>query len=302
MAEALPEPGGGLMVPPNGGSGFCSVSPSDLAWNTGNALNRLAELEQRVAELEAKVTEASQLSNISGQVGWVGGVTYMGIPGWTMTEYGTLIPPPGMSLSSLGIKLSDGNTYNAVWMDENGVLQYGFTTTGQFVGASTSTFGNKMMATVYADTSNDGNEFSGPGGITNSEITVYSDPNGIIDPISVSQFRVTKTGYYLLALTYQVNVKSTSATGSVLCTWSIANTPDFGQPYRLNGPEIAITPGSTGGVYLGNFVYTSSRVAWLKADVTNNASQVSVTSGVTILSSVMAMTLSLMRETDDPST
>jgi hypothetical protein len=27
---------------------------------------------------------------------WIGDITYAGIPGWTQTEYGTLIPPPGI--------------------------------------------------------------------------------------------------------------------------------------------------------------------------------------------------------------
>lgn len=128
--------GGGKSTPTTTDSGVCAISPSDLVGYTGNALNRLKELEQRVAELEAKNTEVNQLSDLSQQVGWVGNVTYMGQPGWTQTEYGTLIPPPGVSLSSLGFLMSDGNTYPFVVMDENGVLQYGFTATGGIGGAS----------------------------------------------------------------------------------------------------------------------------------------------------------------------
>jgi hypothetical protein len=123
---------------PTADSGVCAISPSDLVGYTGNALNRIKELEQRVAELEAKNTEFNQLSDASQQVGWVGGVTYMGTAGWTQTEYGTLIPPPGVSFSSLGFTLSDGNTYPFVVMDENGVLQYGFTATGGTGGALAS--------------------------------------------------------------------------------------------------------------------------------------------------------------------
>src|SRR3989337_3997815 len=116
-------------------TGVCSISPADLVGYTGNALNRIKSLEQRVAELEAAIIRVNQLSDISQQVGWVGNVIYMGVEGWTQTEYGTLIPPPGVSFSTLGFTLSDGNTYPFVVMDENGVLQYGYTATGGVSGA-----------------------------------------------------------------------------------------------------------------------------------------------------------------------
>ena len=116
-------------------TGVCAISPSDLVGYTGNALNRIKSLEQRVAELEAAIIQVNQLSDLSQQVGWVGNVEYMGTTGWTQTEYGTLIPPPGVSFSTLGFLLSDGNTYPFVVMDENGVLQYGFTNTGAVEGA-----------------------------------------------------------------------------------------------------------------------------------------------------------------------
>src|SRR3990170_7773364 len=117
-------------------TGVCAISPSDLVGYTGNALNRIKDLEQRVAEIEAMNVEVNQLSDLSQQVGWVGNVIYMGVEGWTQTEYGTLIPPAGVSFSSLGFTLSDGNTYPFVVMDENGVLQYGFTNTGELAGAA----------------------------------------------------------------------------------------------------------------------------------------------------------------------
>jgi hypothetical protein len=123
---------------PSTDSGVCAISPSDLVGYTGNALNRIKDLEQRVAELEAANVEVNQLSDLSQQIGWVGGITYMGIPGWTQTEYGTLIPPAGVSLSSLGFTMSDGNQYPFVVMDENGVLQFGFDTSGNVSGASVS--------------------------------------------------------------------------------------------------------------------------------------------------------------------
>jgi hypothetical protein len=127
-------------------SGVCSISPSDLVGYVGNLINRVKDLEQKVAELAAGNVEVNQLSDLSQQVGWVGGVTYMGVSGWTQTEYGTLIPPAGVSFSSLGFTLSDGNTYPMVVMDEDGVLQYGFTNTGQVSGASVSGRNNLILS------------------------------------------------------------------------------------------------------------------------------------------------------------
>lgn len=130
-------------------SGVCAISPSDLVGYTGNALNRLKELEQRVAELEAKNTEVNQLSDLSQQVGWVGGITYLGTAGWTQTAAGTLIPPPGVSLSTLGITMSDGNSYQMVVVNEDGTLTYGFTATGGVGG----TLANRLKRAIFTGTS-----------------------------------------------------------------------------------------------------------------------------------------------------
>jgi hypothetical protein len=117
-------------------SGVCAISPSDLVGYTGNLINRVKELEQRVAELEAANVEVNQLSDLSQQVGWAS-VTYLGQAGWKQTEYGTLIPPAGWSFLGAGMTLSDGNTYQGVFYDEDGVLQFGFNkTTGTVTGAS----------------------------------------------------------------------------------------------------------------------------------------------------------------------
>jgi hypothetical protein len=58
--------------------------------------------------------------SIQEQGGWVGGVAYLGVEGWTRTECGTLIPPPGVSLGAT-------TDFSMVAMDENGVLQFGLT-------------------------------------------------------------------------------------------------------------------------------------------------------------------------------
>lgn len=81
----------------------CSVSPSDMQGQIDNILSRLAGLEEAVAGLAASDVNAIQLSDISPSVGWVYDVTYMGMPGWTQTAAGTLIPPTGFSISTASL-------------------------------------------------------------------------------------------------------------------------------------------------------------------------------------------------------
>lgn len=123
MAQTV-DTGGGL----GGGSAssVCIPSPSDQAQIIDNLINRIKLLEDAVTMLLAQNISVGQISELSEQIGWVGNVTYMGIPGWTQTEYGTLIPPPGFSLSTSGFTMSDGSTFPAVVMDSDGVLQFGF--------------------------------------------------------------------------------------------------------------------------------------------------------------------------------
>lgn len=125
----------GTTTTPTGGLNDCWVSPSDQAGQIDNILDRLKKVEDLVALLTGANLSVGQLSELSEQVGWVT-VDYLGQPGWIQTEYGTLIPPPGFSILGSGFTLSDGNVYTAVVMDENGVLQYGWTDTGEAVGES----------------------------------------------------------------------------------------------------------------------------------------------------------------------
>ena len=136
----------GTPAPAPTDSGICAISPSDLVGYTGNLINRVEELEQRIAELEAKNVEANQLSDLSQQVGWVDGITYMGVPGWTQTEYGTLIPPAGWTFMGNGLTLSDGNTYQGVYFDEDGVLQFGFEAGGTGITGALPTAWNAAAA------------------------------------------------------------------------------------------------------------------------------------------------------------
>jgi hypothetical protein len=127
----------------NGSSGFtCRISPADEVGIIENLLERIRNLETKVARLAAGNVETSQLSNISQQVGWATGITYMGTEGWIRTEAGTLIPPPGWTLSGAGILMSDGTPYQGVVMDENGVLQFGWMTDGTFAGEKVDEWNN----------------------------------------------------------------------------------------------------------------------------------------------------------------
>jgi hypothetical protein len=107
-------------------SSICAISPSDLVGTIDNLISRIEKLESTLMQVLGANLHAETLSELSQQVGWVYGVEYMGIEGWIQTEYGTLIPPPGFTIASGGLTLSDGSTYQAVVMDENGVLQFGF--------------------------------------------------------------------------------------------------------------------------------------------------------------------------------
>lgn len=83
-------------------STMCEITPSDLAGMVDNLVSRVVNLEQTVSQLLGVNMEANQLSDISEDLGWVTGVTYLGEEGWTQTPSGTLIPPAGWTgLSSV---------------------------------------------------------------------------------------------------------------------------------------------------------------------------------------------------------
>lgn len=122
-------------------SGVCAISPSDLVGYVGNLINLVKDLEQRVIELESGNIEANQLSDISQQVGWVSGVTYMGVPGWTQTSYGTLIPPTGAGVYYAVTPELTG------WFDNEGNLLMGGPS---FHGSSSGTVSGSLVDTWNA--------------------------------------------------------------------------------------------------------------------------------------------------------
>ena len=201
-------------------SGVCAISPSDLVGYDGNLISEVRDLRQRVSELEAGNIEVNQLSDLSQQVGWVGGVEYLGTSGWTQTSYGTLLPPPGVSFSSLGFTLSDGNTYQLVMMDANGVLQYGFRTDGIVAGAQVT---GSNYITLYTETKS-------------SFEPVFSVQRsaGIFSSGSLegnSTVRISKTGLYLISFSVDAGVPGAS---TVFCEFLARDASDVTQWQVIN--------------------------------------------------------------------
>jgi hypothetical protein len=155
MALTPGEGGGGVTM---GGtaSSICAISPSDTASTIGNLLERIEALELALSQVLGANLHADTLGDISSQVGWVYGVEYMGIPGWIQTEYGTLIPPAGFTLSGSGIQMWNACTgefedYQAVVMDENGVLQWGASAAGNLCGAKVEEWNDAAANAVNQD-------------------------------------------------------------------------------------------------------------------------------------------------------
>jgi len=80
---------------------ICTTSPTDLQGQVDNLVSRVEELEKTVSQILGGNISVTQLSDISPSIGWVYDVTYMGTPGWTQTEYGSLIPPLGFTVSDI---------------------------------------------------------------------------------------------------------------------------------------------------------------------------------------------------------
>lgn len=199
-------------TPPPTDTGVCAISPPELVGYTGNALNRITALEQRVAELEAGNVEANQLSDLSQQVGWVGGVTYLGVEGWIQTEYGTLIPPAGFTLLGSGVTMSDGNTYSAVVYDEDGVLQYGFGQT-QPDGTFTAIAGESASsgASQYIVLKSDDTVITGG----NPDMILHDSAGSVISFNGADAITVSQSGLYRIAFFVPV-VTNAAGTAALL--------------------------------------------------------------------------------------
>lgn len=294
-------------TPPPTDSGVCAISPSDLVGYTGNLINRVNELEQRIAELEAANVEANQLSDISQQIGWAE-VDYLGVSGWQQTSYGTLIPPAGFTLLGGGLTMSDGNSYSAVVYDEDGVLQYGFgqvTPTGEFT-AVTGVLGAGMGQNMAVVTTTDeivdaGSPVTGNDSIV-PDLDIYANPNGIIALNGATDFKVTQSGFYSFHYSQIISITSTNANGSITATWQIGSQTAFLlYPNRAIGPTIVVR-GNTGGLTTGGLTYTSANVNWLQANVSTVHLNVGITGTGTTANLINKPTLvvSLVRATSSP--
>jgi hypothetical protein len=73
--------------------------------------------------------------------GWTGSVTYIGIDGWTQTEYGTLIPPFGFS--------HEDTEFSAVAIDSEGVVQFALPSNNKRKCAHCGQWGEPRSACEY---------------------------------------------------------------------------------------------------------------------------------------------------------
>jgi hypothetical protein len=226
---------------PGGGSAnsVCAISPSDLVGTIDNLISRIEKLESTLSQVLGANLHSETLSELSQQVGWVYGVEYMGVPGWIQTEYGTLIPPPGFTLSNGGLTLSDGSTYQAVVMDENGVLQFGFgqtTSDGDFTavtGAMASAQNIAILKTndpILPTTTTTSSTFP-------TEITSDYDPSSLVTIVGDHQFTLNQTGIYLLTSTVAINAY-TAVGGVGQFSWSISFQPVSYGIHRTAGPHV----------------------------------------------------------------
>ena len=188
------------------GGSVCSVTPSDQAGQIDNILSRLDAIEQAIRELQSQNISATQLSDIAASAGWIYDVTYMGTPGWTQTPAGTLIPPVGTSLSTLGLLMSDGNPYQFVSVDSDGVLQFGTAPSG---GSSGGGGGASLSGGAYLY--NDSSIPNTSGGTTEDPYENVSNPDVTVNASSLT---INKAGLYYVGWDFlSYRPFSTSAVG-----------------------------------------------------------------------------------------
>lgn len=258
-------------------SGVCAISPSDLVGYTGNLINRVNELEQRIAELEAGNIEVNQLSDLSQRIGWVDGITYMGVEGWTQTSYGTLIPPPGFTFLGNGLTLSDGSTYQAVVMDEDGVLQFGFgqtTSDGTFTpitGAiAPGKFASIKNTTTPIIAATTGNNTVVPA------LTIQSNTDNLVSMVGSDTFNVNVSGYYEVSVTASISVTAPTILSSASITMNNSGNSNSNDIYP-GGPNIVVN-------IAASTTFSSSRIMYFTAgsDHSFSAGTTSITTTIAI--------------------
>ena len=237
--------------------GVCSISPSDLVGYTGNALNRIMDLEQRVAELESRNVEVNQLSDLSQQVGWVSGIEYMGIPGWTQTEYGTLIPPPDIHFEVrrdvTGWFDADGNfLFGNETNIITGQMEFGGTLVDQWNGVG------KLNTYNAADTISYSTSPSSVRSFTN--FTIEEDDD-LVSSTAGGEISLASTGFYLVGWGIQVQYPSGAGSDKTFLSglgsgsgWYTGlfqrNEATGGNTYNFLGSTVFRNDGSPNSFYL----------------------------------------------------
>lgn len=254
--------GGGAFVPSGTAGSMCAISPSDQVGIIDNLLTRIEKLEFALSQVLGANLHANTLGDLSSQVGWVYGVEYMGIPGWIQTEYGTLIPPAGFTLSGSGIQLFNSCTgefedYQAVVMDENGVLQFGATRAGNLCGEKVQQW-NEASVGSLADYAISKYRY-------NTSPTRYNSSRGITISTQVpsgdgvASFTVTQAGVYLVT----ARVMLLSASDGVLCTLALSVPNTTQNTGNLHSTTLGLTWETTTVFNVGageaiNFIFDAS--------------------------------------------
>jgi hypothetical protein len=273
---------------PSAAGGVCWSGGADEASEIESLKERVAKLERALQYVLGQDISAGQLSDISQVAGWIYDVEYMGKPGWTKTSIGTLIPPAGLSLSSLGFKMSDGNDYPLVVMDENGVLQYGFTSGGAVKGASSST----QIAMLYTD---DPGGFSGNGTIVNIPTQIGYDPDNLVNMVTSSAWQVNQSGYYNMSIACGMSM-SASVPSLAVVEWdmSTSNTnPTFTDVNRANGPCLEYSFETGGGFF--PVKSSSAKMMYLKSGINHDIEISGTGAGTSFAFDSVTMTLQLIK-------
>lgn len=252
------------------GTGGGSSSISGLGCFIGGAdeSGELLSLQQRVARIEAQITlllggnvSAAQLSDLSQQVGWVTGITYMGQPGWTRTEYGTLIPPAGwtLSLPALlpgGAQVSGTNPFAYLKSTDN-LIDFGA---------------------------------APDNGSATWEIS--KDDTSLVSLFGSTGFKVSTSGFYLVSLAVGVSTDN-AADGHALVQCNFSPQGDEAQDIDGNrniGPRIYVALSTAIGP--ASATYTSSRFMYVDAGATGTCQAFS--QGVGLSVGIGSATVSLM--------
>jgi hypothetical protein len=263
----------------NGSSGFtCRISPADEVGIIENLLERIRKLETEVARMKSGDIQVNQLSDLSQQVGWVGGVTYLGTEGWTRTEAGTLIPPPGWSLSGAGLLMSDGTPYQGVVMDENGVLQFGWMTDGTLGGAKVEQWDAGATpggALDYARVEYNAGQVGGA-----ADYSTFRGPSMTLNTLSDTQLivNITQAGLYVCAAAGRVGSGGLGTNVRTRISIRASNDPSYILPSESYESDTAISGDASAGGIARQIYFSSGEVPGTIYSLLRNAVGTSTTS------------------------